>query len=128
MKKALVICVQFIASVVIGLIWHFLIVPFLFYNTFASSVMKGRMRGDPIEFYGMAQEIVLYAKKGFAPTLAEKICTIFAAVGIHGVWIFPLLGILLGIRHLLSQKNYSEDKLIKSKNQMNANAENTTLG
>lgn len=78
--------------------------------------MKDRMRGDPIEFYGMAQEIVSYTKKGFAPTLAEKICTIFATVGIHGVWIFPLLGILLGIRHLLSQKHYSEDKPIRSSN------------
>ena len=51
--------------------------------------MKSRMRGDPIEFYGMAQEMVSYTKKGFDPTLAEKICVLFADVGIHGAWMFP---------------------------------------
>ena len=95
MKKTLKTSAYLIAFVLLGILWYLLVVPYLFYITFASDIMKDQMRWDLIEFYGIAQEISWFASEGAPITIAEKICSVMGYVGTYGVLGWFLLGILL---------------------------------
>ena len=102
MKKAFKTSAYFIIFVLLGILWHFLVVPYLFYITFASDITKDQMRWDLIEFYGIAQEISWFTSEGSPITIAEKICSVMGYVGTYGVLGWFLLGILLVFRRMRS--------------------------
>lgn len=102
MKKAFKSSAYFIIFVLLGMLWHFLVVPYFFYITFASEIMRAQMRGDLIEFYGIAKELSWSASQGSPITIAEKICSVLGYVGMYGVFVWFLLGILVVFRTIRS--------------------------
>ena len=114
MKKLFLIPVYLIGSVLLGILWYFLVVPYLFYITAADEYMQDRMRGDLIEFYGIARETTLYAKKDVPFTLSEKAAILFGKVGSYGIWIWLLISIFLSIwsirRHIQSKHRHAADE------------------
>ena len=102
MKKLFSIFAYFITSVLLGILWCFPVVPSLFYITFADDVMKDRMQGDLIEFYGIAQETRWSVSEGDPVSIAEKISSVMGYVGTYGFWVWILLGVLLVYRRVRS--------------------------
>ncbi len=107
-KALLIICVYFIVFVFLGILWYYPVMPFLFYNTLADSVMKERMEGDLIEFYGIVHETHQLASKGVAVTAREKVVLVLTPLGDYGLVIWPIVGLLWGLwrgmSHLLRSR------------------------
>ena len=113
MKKAFLISAYFIASVLLGILWYFPVVPYLFYTTFADDVMRDQMRGDLIEFYGIAQETQWFISEGDPVSMAEKISSVMEYIGMYGFWVWILLGILLAYRRVRSKRHQIKPSLVQ---------------
>ncbi|MCG9127754.1 hypothetical protein JT359_09165 [Candidatus Poribacteria bacterium] len=109
MKKLFLIPIYLIVSVLMGIFWYYLVVPYIYYITAADESMKDRMQGDLIEFYGIARETVLPAKENIPYTLSETVAILLGKVGSYGIWIWLLISISLSI--------WSIHRYIQSKHQ-----------
>lgn len=97
MKKAFTVISYFTISVFLGILWCYLVVPFLFYITLGESYVKDRMQGDLIELYGIAGETPGGIERGYHISQEEIISVTVAKIGEYGFWIIPVLGIIYGL-------------------------------